>query len=377
MKISNILQPLLDPGRNPISTLLKTLQVGQILEARVLQQVQPRLLRLQIGTTELLARSQVALGPDTRVRLEVAKVLPQPELRILQAPGEPQRQQLLVRSAMPRQLPPAEVRAEVRELASQTRTPRLAEGARLLDRVLRDSGVKLQQLGPTQVKQAVQHSGLFHETRLAHALPAEPADTKTRLLQLLTRFEAETDLELGLDPARPRPAPDAGDKSAPPRGAITDSLLARLTRLVEASVSRIQLQQAATLPTEESPRQAWQLDLPVQLADESHDLMLRIERDTTGQDTHGGSTWAVNLVFQFDSIGTLQARVGLSGERVSTTFWSDRGNTHRRVEQRLPSLQQAFEAQGLEVVHLSGVLGAPAESLIRIPMPDKLLDEHA
>ncbi len=379
MKISNILQPLIDPGRNPISTLLKQLQVGQILEARVLQQVQPRLLRLQIGTTELLARSQVALGPETRVKLEVAKVQPQPELRILQAPGEPHRQQLVVRAAMPRQLPPVEVREKVRELVSQAKTPRQAEGARALDKVLRDSGVKLQQLGPTQVKQAVLHSGLFHEARLTHALPAEPADTKTRLLQLLTRFEAEAeaDLDLELDPGRPRPTPDAGDKSAPSRAAITDSLLARLTRLVEASVSRIQLQQAASLPAEESPRQAWQLDLPVQLPDESHDLMLRIERDTTEQDAHGGSTWAVNLAFQFDNIGTLQARVGLSGERVSTTFWSDRDNTHRRVEQRLPALQLAFEAQGLEVVHLSGVLGAPAEPLIRIPMPDKLLDEHA
>ena len=142
-------------------------------------------------------------------------------------------------------------------------------------------------------------------------------------------------------------------------------------------MSRIQLQQAATLPTEESPRQAWQIDLPVQLPDESHDVMLRIERDSTTEEADGGSTWAINLAFQFDSIGTLQTRVGLSGERVSATFWSDRGSTHQRVEQRLPALQQAFEAQGLEVVHLSGVLGAPAEPLIRVPVPDKLLDEHA
>lgn len=393
MKISNILQPLIDPGRNPISTLLKQLQVGQILEARVLQQVQPRLLRLQIGTTELLARSQVALAPDTRVKLEVAKVQPQPELRILQAPGEPHRQQLLARSAMPRQLPLVEIRQQVHELLSkaqarphtpveahssiQPRTPtvslRPTESLQQFANILRDAGVRLDQLSPAQVRRAVQHSGLFHEARLAHAMPPEPADTKTRLLQLLTRFEADVEL----DPARPRPTADAGDKSAPSRAAITDSLLARLTRLVEASVSRIQLQQAASLPTEDSPRQAWQLDLPVQLPDESHDLMLRIERDTTEQDAHGGSTWAVNLAFQFDNIGTLQARVGLSGERVSTTFWSDRDNTHRRLEQRLPALQLAFEAQGLEVVHLSGVLGAPAEPLIRIPMPDKLLDEHA
>jgi hypothetical protein len=388
LKISNILQPLIDPGRNPISTLLKTLQVGQILEARVLQQVQPRLLRMQIGTTELLARSQVTLNPGTRVKLEVAKVQPQPELRILQAPGEPNKQQLLVRSAMPRQLPLVEVRQQVHELLSKaqvqphtpveahsrtTASPRPAESLQQFANILRDAGIRLDQLSPAQVRRAVQHSGLFHEARLAHAMPPEPADTKTRLLQLLTRFEAD----VGLDPARPRPAPDAGDTSAPPRGAVMDSLLARLTRLVEASVSRIQLQQAATLPTEESPRQAWQIDLPVQLPDESHDLMLRIERDRTADDAHGGSTWAVNLAFQFDSIGTLQTRIGLSGERVSATFWSDRGSTHQRVEQRLPALQQAFEAQGLEVVHLSGVLGAPAESLIRVPVPDKLLDEHA
>ena len=393
MEISNILQPLLDPGRNPISTLLKTLQVGQILEARVLQQLQPRLLRLQIGATELMARSQVALAPGTRVKLEVTTLQPQPELRVLQAPGEPDKQQLAVRSAMARQLPLVEVRQQVHQLLPRTQTqphtssevhsndvpkaptvtPRAAESVRQFVNILRDAGVRLDQLSPAQVRRAVQHSGLFHEARLAHAVPPEPADTKTRLLQLLNRFE--TDVKL--DPSGPRPAPDTGDTSTHARGATTDSLLARLARLVEASVSRIQLQQAATLPTEDSPRQVWQIDLPVQLADESHDMMLRIERETSADDQNGGSTWSVNLAFQFDSIGTLQARVGLADERVSTTFWSERGSTHRRVEQRLPSLQQALEAQGLEVVHLNGVLGAPAEPLIRVPVPDKLLDEHA
>ena len=393
MKISNILQPLIDPGRNPVSTLLKTLQVGQILEAKVLQQVQPRLLRLQVGTAELLARSKVTLAPGTQLKLEVTKLQPQPELRVLQAPGGPDRQQLAVRSAMARQLPLIEVRQQVHQLLSRAQTqphtsvevhtnngpkaptvpPRSNENLQQFVNILRDAGVRLDQLSPAQVRRAVQHSGLFHEARLAHAIPPEPPDTKTRLLQLLNRLETD----VTLDSSRPRPVPEAGDKPVPARGAVTDSLLARLTRLVEASVSRIQLQQAASLPTEESPRQAWQIDLPVQLADESHDMLLRIERDTVTDDSNGGSGWSVNLAFQFDSIGTLQARVGLAGERVSTTFWSERDNTHRRVEQGLPSLQQALEAQGLEVVHLSGVLGAPTEPLIRVPMPNRLLDERA
>ena len=86
---------------------------------------------------------------------------------------------------------------------------------------------------------------------------------------------------------------------------------------------------------------------------------------------------AINLAFQFDTIGTLQTRIALAGDRVSATFWSEREGTYRRIEQRLPRLQEAFEAQGLEVVHLAGVLGVPAEPLIRVPKPDNLVDERA
>ncbi|MGB5253287.1 MAG: hypothetical protein WBN68_11235, partial [Sedimenticolaceae bacterium] len=64
MKIPATLLPLVvDVGRREIPSLLKQLQVGQTLQAQVLSQVQPGLLRLQIATTELLARSQLMLPP--------------------------------------------------------------------------------------------------------------------------------------------------------------------------------------------------------------------------------------------------------------------------------------------------------------------------
>ena len=139
----------------------------------------------------------------------------------------------------------------------------------------------------------------------------------------------------------------------------------RLLRLIDGAVSRIQLQQSVALPTEEAPRQAWQIDLPVQLQDGTEDVMLRIERDDGDTGDGDGNGWSVNLAFEFDTIGTLQCRIGLSGDRVATTFWCDNATTHARMEQRLPTLRQALEAQGLEVTHLEGVLGDPV-NLIRV-----------
>jgi len=69
--------------------------------------------------------------------------------------------------------------------------------------------------------------------------------------------------------------------------------------------------------------------------------------------------------------------VALTGDRVATTFWVDRAPTLQRLEARLPTLEDALTAQGLDVIHLEGVLGAPAEPPMKIPLPDRLLDERA
>ena len=122
LKIPSTLQPLIDATRRDAPSLLKQLQVGQLLQARVLDQIQPGLLRLQIASAEVLARSQVAIAPGTRLKLEVVKGQPLPELRVLREPDAQQRQQQVVRSAMARQLSPQELRQAVSELRAQARS---------------------------------------------------------------------------------------------------------------------------------------------------------------------------------------------------------------------------------------------------------------
>ena len=376
MKIPLTLQPLIDATRRPLPSLLDQLKVGQVLQAKVLEQPQIGLLRLQIATTELLARSRVQIQTGTQLKLEVVKAGTLPELKILHQAGPREQQQQVVRTAFPRQMPPVEVRQAVTSLRPQTEGTRLAEPLRQFNAISQASGVRVTQasplqVNPPQIQRALQLSGILHEARVITGMPLPAGDTKTQLLQLLTLLKPE----LKLDGKNRRPPPVSPEQTAMQRAVGGDALLNRLIRLIEGSISRIQLQQAAALPQDDSPRQAWQIDLPIHLLDETHEAMLRIEREGTASDAEGVS-WSVNLVFQFDTIGRLQCRIGLNGDRVSATFWCEKQTTLDRVDQRLGSLQEALEAQGLEVVHIAGVLGEPSEPLVHVPMPDYLLDEH-
>jgi hypothetical protein len=98
------------------------------------------------------------------------------------------------------------------------------------------------------------------------------------------------------DASQPRQAPErTPDSNAtnPRTPGGGDSLILRLLRLVEGSLSRIQLQQAASLPQDDPQRQAWQLDLPIHLNDEVQDAMLRIEREGSSEADPDQATWAV------------------------------------------------------------------------------------
>ena len=380
MKIPATLQPLLDVVGRDLPKLLKQLQIGQVLQARVTEQPRPGVLRLQIASTEFLARTQVMLKPGTEVKLEVVKGPPVPELRILTSPAPRGPREQVARSAMARQMPPQETRESISQLSAQPITAKHAERVQQFMALLHDTGVRIDQLQPATLRQAVLHSGLFHEARLLAGPPTETPDIKMRLLQFAARLRAEIRPETGLKQPEVRPAPTAGERptqAAAGREAAGESLLNRLVRLAEGSVSRIQLQQSAALPVDDSPRQVWQLDLPIHLPDGSDDLMLRIERDASSESNDGTPGWSVNLSFEFDTIGSVQCRVALAGDRVATTFWVDRAPTLQRLEARLPTLEDALTAQGLDVVHLEGVLGAPAEPPMKIPLPDRLLDERA
>jgi len=375
VKIPLTLQPLIDATQRQPSALLQQLKIGQTLSAKVLDQLQPGLVRLQLASSVLLAKTGVALTPGSRLTLEVTKPFPLPELKILRALSRQEVREAVARSALPRQLSPAEVRSTARALADAVTTLKTGDALRQLNTIQRDAGIRVEHLSPARVQRAVHSSGVLHEARLATQPGAIPAtDVKLRLLQLYGDLRPL----VGTEAARPRGNEAPGDTAvAPQRDAAGHSLILRLLRLVEGTLSRIQLQQAASLPQDDPQRQAWQLDLPLHLNDDTQDAVLRIAREPSADPAMEDPTWSFNLSFRFDTIGTLQCRVTLAGERLSATFWCEQVGTQALIERRLPGLREAFEAQGFDVIHLAGIVGDPDDALVPIPLPDGLLDERA
>jgi hypothetical protein len=368
LKADGALQAISRSAPGAVPRLIEALQVGQLIQARVTANPQPGLLRLQIGQTELTARSPVDIPRDTRLQLQVVSRLPVPELRILGRLEASRPAQYLLRDALARQLPAAESRQALQALSRAPLTPAqsnlVAEATRILD----SSGLRPRQLSGSGLRQALEQSGLFHEARLlTHGAPGS-ADTKARLLQLLARLTPTQ--QVPADPEAALPSPRG------PGAHPADAVLARLGAVLEGAVSRIQLHQAAALQGDDGQRQVWQIDLPILLSEEAHQLMLRIEREAAAERADQ-SSWTVKLSFEFDSIGRLQSRIALSGTRVAATFWCERGSTLQRLEQRLPVLHEALVAQGLEVVRLAGVEGSPPEPLFTLPVTEALVDERA
>jgi hypothetical protein len=375
VKIPLTLKPLLPAGTTQVGTLLQQLQPGQLLQAKVLGQVRPSVLKLQIATLEILARSPVSLTPGTKLQLEVTRTIPQPLLRILREPTMPDtvQRERAVRHAMPRQVPLSETHRAVEALRANATTPGQAELADRVATILRDAAVKPHQVSPAAVQKALHASGLFLEARLAQGAPFVAPDLKLGLLKLLRALTGKTSTTPSDGTS---PNQDTGE-TRQARAVSNEAFLQRLVRLIESAVARVQLNQAASLPAEESPRQAWQIDLPVHTGNRDDDIQLRIERDSAQDGEDGGAGWSVNLVFEFDSIGRLKCRIGLNGDRVAASFWCANDATHVRLQQRLPVLEKGLQAQGLEVVHMSSRLGDPGDDPIRISVPTSLLDERA
>ena len=72
----------------------------------------------------------------------------------------------------------------------------------------------------------------------------------------------------------------------------------------------------------------------------------------------------------------MEARVGLSGDTVSTTFVAEQENILPVLEAHLPHLRSRLEEQGLDVAHLTCHQG---ESTLPMPLTESggLVDEKA
>lgn len=365
----------LDRVSTETGALLRQLKPAQMLQAIVLNRVSQNTVQLQVGNQVLSARAPESLAAGQQLLLRVEKGLPQPVLRILQNPTRLDPVQQLQQQALRRQLPPVDLAQQLQALkqqaqqlpvTAQARPPLLTQALQLLAPSAPDPA----RLTPSDLRRALENSGLFMESNLLSAGAANNADRKLLLLRLFNQLRPEN------RPNSPG-GNDTGEKSDGRVSSNSDQLLNRLSRLVEGAITRIQAHQAQALSSQEQTGQSvWQMDLPLLVNNRREHLGLRIRREAEDNpDANASSaTWKVEVDFDFGDLGKVMSRIGLSHKRVQCGFWSDKAATAMRFEQALPRLQKMLHEAGLEVSAVSALQGqAPG-----VGKPQQqLLDERA
>jgi len=254
--------------------------------------------------------------------------------------------------------------------------------------------INLDRAAPTGegLKQAVLRSGIFLEALGRPAMAQSPpqGDAKAALLALRGALTAWLGQDLApVAPVARRPQPPT--RGAQPRGLRSEAPTLpeaaapkeagrTLLGQAEAALSRVRLQQLASLPHDAArtaslgPAAAaaeWNLEVPMLLGHELAMAQLQISRDGKGKGERRERGWRMAFSLNFSALGEVGAQVSLFGQSASVLIWAEEDETATALAQMLPELTPALMAKGLAVGSVRVRHGRPKQVQ---PQSGQLLD---
>jgi hypothetical protein len=133
-----------------------------------------------------------------------------------------------------------------------------------------------------------------------------------------------------------------------------------LQHQVESALARIQLNQLSSLPTEDMPRPAMVIELPLRNGETTDIIRLHIEQETrhAGED-EPRRLWRVMLSFDLGALGPCHASVTVCDNQVVTDLWAENSATSALFARHMQFLQQNLTDAGLEIGRMNFHHGAP------------------
>ncbi len=346
-------------------------------------------LTLQVQQQTLTVRSNLNIPAGTLLELQtVAGKIDQLALLNQLSPKEVLNQTL--RQVLPQQLPLPQVLQQLGQQLGQL-SPGQNNSPDALTSALRqlvNNLPQMQQLTTgTGLHQALSNTGLFLENKLAQAVATGKAvdigqDLKASLLQILnsrvTNAKTETTPaaatmereSAGLSKAVTDQA--SGNKASVTANRNTQAANAQVLNVVReiqqqagAGLARIQLSQSKSVATEETPRPALAIELPVRQGDQVGIFNLLINRDQVDDENEGRSRefvpWSVTLSFELEILGAMRAYILLIGKQVSVTLWAEQEETAALFNHHAPTLKENLEQAGLQVSTIQAHQGLPEQ----------------
>lgn len=394
MDIRGYLSPTTPLTLSATRALTANWQVGQLLQATVLSNPAAGSYVLRIGQANVEAQTTLKLTPGQKLTLEVTQTGSQPVLKLVPAQVNDTLARAL-RTALPRQQPLAPLLQDFTAAALKPAPQLPAEAVRAVRHLMTQMANVTQVFRAEGLQRAVMNSGVYLEAKLAHsaltgAAPQTQEDFKANLLRLAAALSRPDQSQTAAQPNTAQAQEAAAPKGQPP--ARTDAPVQqagtaeetfetpqqKLLHQTEAALARVQTQQVRTLPQENQSVQTWTIELPLRAGERVDVLQLQIQREDerTACAPEALHRWSAWLSFDLEPIGALTARVSVSGDQVSASFWAARAQTAELVQAHLRQLESQLADAGLRVERLSCAEGAPPQHVPAV-MAGALVDVNA
>ncbi len=385
-----------------IANKLPTLQVGQQIPAKVIsinnKQIQLQLLPepkvtntsqqhasksapiisidLQKGdqlkpslSKVVISKPQIMTGQT--VNLEVIKAGTGPQFKILENKplSIPIPEKIIsetIKQMLPiQQTPEAFVNRLILNLPTLSKNTNLPETLqRLAQQILQNLPSKSHLAQPQRIKQSINNSGLFLESKLAQTETPKlhtQTDFKANILKFLQELKQ-------LPPRAPQTEINTLERET--------NILKQLQNSGESSVAKLVLDQLNSLPKEDSPKQIWHLEIPYVDQKNSQTLSLQIEKDKENHAEDGKEKWSVNITLNPPNLGKLHCKISCSDQIVNTHFWSDLTKTTDLINRNLNYLKSQLEASGLKTGLMESYQDTPTLNPTRNFSISNLIDEQ-
>jgi hypothetical protein len=361
----------ISPDAHTPSKDFAKLQSGSSLNAVVTDKLADDTYTLKLPDGRLVrAHTQNELVPGQALKLEVVKAGDIPELKIIWPDHHGQSMQSIMQTALrqllPKQVNLADFALALKQAAALSPGKTDPIGA-AIQGTLEALLTKEDLMTADGVKQGINNSGVFLETKIAHQLTPQ-GDMKGHLLNLASALQKAALNQVGnstLALVSPNTNNDMLDQS--------NSLLSK----TEGAIARIVLDQLASVPQNNEPQNTWQINIPYTDGAHADTVNLKLAREEHPSQENQ-QNWSVALELNPPGMGTIHCKISLNDDKVDTYFWSDFHASIMQVQDHLDLLGNRYNEVGLTVGNLNVV-----DAAIMKPEPSGaalmrgLLDEFA
>jgi hypothetical protein len=349
--------------------------LGQLLNVSVIDRVDRSSIRVSIDGIEAVAKTGLDLAPGATLKVRVSALGQQPQLTLVDpAPqkatsgGAPSPVAQALKLTLPAQEPMDEVLNRISPLLADVASAPAVQQAQVgIARLVALLPGLSSLASPEGLRRAFLLSGPQLEASLAAQADvpdaAQPAqDLKFQLLALRQSLDEQLQQtgsrrSAEVAAALPRmPSPAAADSQPAADSSHEEPYVAALRGMaadVEAGLARItthQLQHAAAMERGEF---FLFTEIPFQLENGIHTLDIELEADAYRHGYADDNPIELSLALSLPSLGEFRARIGLRGNHLAVSLWSEAPALREMIVNGVSELEHALMGAGFEISPVS------------------------